>query len=1205
MKKRSWIVLLFVSFIAILVYMLTTNMALNYFASKIADKYNLKYEGIGGSVITGIYVNKISFKEKLLVDKISVKYNILNLLDTNPDISLLKADKLHVSNIKSFINSLPPSKGSSSLNLKIDKISLNIAPYTMQDIKTSQINIRLKNFIITPLHVNADIDDMNFYLNANKNEEYRKFLKDFKLESLKSKVSFNLKKKQLKITLKSNLSSFFTKNLTLEGKINYSINANFAYNGRVHVDSFKNLDKRIKKLLNKSIITFDGANKHISVLLKSDYMKALYNSQTIFNSGKLQINSREILVKDLLGNLNDSIKNAKLSLEAKSYINYKDINNTLIDYKIKSDIVNMDGNYTLGKKLLFSHVTLPKNSLLSKLYASIHSSKLFPINMNIRQKEHNFKIKIQNTNYNILGNYNINNNNFAFLSNFFNSNIKTKMDIKGDFEKGKLKVYAKIPQFSYRYDKDKKIIVKDFYGEFNLANELLMLKKYSMRSNIFDKNIKINCNKASSFNFKKKKFNFDICSNLFDANISGFTKKSLLNFQANIKPKIFISKNFKLNLIKAKAILDINTLSLRSNIDALLASNYTKNISIKTDVNYTKRRGVFYNGKIIAKDFKNIDQNLSFLLKNSTIYFDGNAEKVNIKSASKKLKLNKFVKNLNNKFKNSKFSINLKSSVRFKDLNSSKIIYHLNSDLINVAGNYFYKTDESNATLKLPKNSLLIGLDKNLHVEKIFPVKIDGKRNKSGININAKNDEFNLFAKYNTSNDKLHLKLQSPGILANIEKKNKSYKFKIKIDSLMTAKEAINSVYNLPNFRVDSQMNIDGVYKNNEAIFSVKAPWFLYEYTENKFFFLEKGFFNFSYKNMILSMKNYRANSYILEKSRKLFSDKISIFDFRKKPYKINTNVNNLLKIKGKISDKINLDIKTTNYHLKEPEADVYLSANINYYKDYNSSAITGKIDLLKGIVKYKPKNSYEINDKDIVFVNDKKTANKKKQNRAIFVNIMTKKDMLYVQDKNQVKFKSDITVYQESGKSLKILGYVEAIDGVYYSDDKKFEIGDGRVMYDGDFLNPFLNLKAYYESKPYKITLLIGGRLGSPLINFSSNPYLSQNDILSILLFGTKFSSVSSSKNISTNQALALFGNTFAKGIVSSVGIKLDRVQLLTTDEGTLGFSIEKQLSKKISIIYQNDLIQSIKMKYKLTKHMETDLTFSPNSSGVEILYK
>lgn len=1187
----------------ILVYTLTTNMALNYFANKIADRYQLKYEGIGGSIITGIYVNKISFKDKLLADKISVKYNIFNLLDVNPDISYLRADKLQISNIKKFIDSFPPGTRSSSLNLRIDKIFLNIAPFDIQGIKTSRINANLKNFILTSSHVGVDIDDMNFYLDANK--KYKKLLKDFRLESLKSKVSYDLKKSNLKITLKSNLSSFYTKNIAIVGNIVYPKDTNLSYKGEVYIKSFKNIDEKIKKLLNGSKITFRGTKKYLNALLKSDYIKAGYNSSSIFESAKLQINSKEISLKDLFENLNGNVKNAKLSLKAKSNINYKDINNTLFDYKIKSDVVNLDGNYTLGKALLLSRVTLPKKSFLFKQYKYIRQSKFFPMNTIVKHKGYNFKIKMQNKNYNILGNYNLNSNNFAFLTSFTNPNIKTKIDFKGNFKKGKITVYANIPQFSYSYNKNKKIIIKDFYGEFTLADSLLMLKKYSMESSISGKNININCNKISSYDFKNKKFDFAICSNLFDANISGIQKKSLLDFRANIKPKIFISKNLNLNLVKAKSELDMNALSLKGNLDALLASNYAKNISLKADINYTKKAGILYDGRVNLKNFVNIDQNLSLLLKNSTIYFNGDLKKADVRLTSGRLKLSKFVKNLNDKLKDSKFDISAKSSINFNDLNSSKIAYRINSDLVNIDGDYLHKSDEFNATVKLPQKSLLFDLDKNLRLKKFFPAKIDGKREKLYINLNAKNDIFNLFAKYNTLNKNLHLKLQGAGILANIEKKDKSYKFQIKIDSLMVAKEAINSVFKLPNYRVDAKMKIQGVYKKGEAVFRVEAPWFLYQYADNKFFFTEKGFFDFSYKDMILSLKKYRASSYILENSRKLFSDKLSIFDFRKKPYKINTNINNLIKIKGKISDKIVLDIKTKNYHLKEPEADIYIDANMKYLKDDNGSAITGKIDLLKGVVSYKPKNNYEINDEDIVFVNDQKTASKKKQRRTVFVNIMTKKDMLYLQDKNRVKFKGDITIYQEQGKSVKILGYVEVKDGVYYSDDKKFDVGDGRIMYDGDFLNPFLDLKAYYESKPYKITLLIGGRLGSPLINFSSNPYLSQSDILSILLFGTKFSSMSNSKNISTNQALALFGNTFAKGIVNSVGIKLDAVHLLTTDEGALGFSVEKQLSKKISIIYQNVLIQSIKMRYKLTKHIESDLTFSPDSSGVEILYK
>ena len=131
---------------------------------------------------------------------------------------------------------------------------------------------------------------------------------------------------------------------------------------------------------------------------------------------------------------------------------------------------------------------------------------------------------------------------------------------------------------------------------------------------------------------------------------------------------------------------------------------------------------------------------VALLLKNSTIYFNGGLKKADIELTSKRLKLSKFIKNLNGKLKNSKFDINLKSSINFNDVNSSKIVYHINSDLVNIVGDYLYKSDEFNATAKLPKKSSLIGLDKNLHVEKLFPVKIEGKREKLDININAKND---------------------------------------------------------------------------------------------------------------------------------------------------------------------------------------------------------------------------------------------------------------------------------------------------------------------------------------------------------------------------------------------------------------------------------------------------------------------------------
>jgi len=133
----------------------------------------------------------------------------------------------------------------------------------------------------------------------------------------------------------------------------------------------------------------------------------------------------------------------------------------------------------------------------------------------------------------------------------------------------------------------------------------------------------------------------------------------------------------------------------------------------------------------------------------------------------------------------------------------------------------------------------------------------------------------------------------------------------------------------------------------------------------------------------------------------------------------------------------------------------------------------------------------------------------------------------------------------------------------------------------------------------------LIGGRFDYPILNFTSSPYLTQNDILSILLFNTKASTLTNGQNQNKNPALSLFGSSFAKGLTDTLGVKLDRIELSTTKEGTIGVEVEKKIGRKTTIIYQNDLVQTIKIRYQNSKDIETDLTFSPEASGIDIVYK
>jgi len=314
--------------------------------------------------------------------------------------------------------------------------------------------------------------------------------------------------------------------------------------------------------------------------------------------------------------------------------------------------------------------------------------------------------------------------------------------------------------------------------------------------------------------------------------------------------------------------------------------------------------------------------------------------------------------------------------------------------------------------------------------------------------------------------------------------------------------------------------------------------------------------------------------------------------------------LNDTIDITGEISDTTSLKIYSSYYHLNEPEADLFMSINLRYFSSLAKSSLKGKINILKGTLKYKPKNTHTVSDEDIVFVNQQKHKKDAKKEFDISVNIMTKNSIKYILEKNRIDFVSDITLFKEKKEDMQVFGFVKIKDGVYYSDDKRFELGSGEILFSGEMLNPYLNLKAYYKKDPYDITILIGGKLDSPVLNFTSTPYLTQNDILSILLFNTKASSLTDSTS-NSNPALSLFGSSFAKGVADSLGVKLDRIELSTTKNGTIGFELEKKINNKVTIIYQNDLVQTIKIRYKNTPNIETNLLFSPESSGIDIIYK
>jgi translocation and assembly module TamB len=107
----------------------------------------------------------------------------------------------------------------------------------------------------------------------------------------------------------------------------------------------------------------------------------------------------------------------------------------------------------------------------------------------------------------------------------------------------------------------------------------------------------------------------------------------------------------------------------------------------------------------------------------------------------------------------------------------------------------------------------------------------------------------------------------------------------------------------------------------------------------------------------------------------------------------------------------------------------------------------------------------------------------------------------------------------------------------------------------------------------------------------------LSKEQILSLILFDTEAAAGTNSGD----EMMKMMGGAMAKSALNNLGIKLDHLVL---GEGN-SIEVGKKLSDKVTIIYVNDTVSKVKLKYEHSKHMESVIEVSEESQSYDIIYK
>jgi autotransporter translocation and assembly factor TamB len=103
------------------------------------------------------------------------------------------------------------------------------------------------------------------------------------------------------------------------------------------------------------------------------------------------------------------------------------------------------------------------------------------------------------------------------------------------------------------------------------------------------------------------------------------------------------------------------------------------------------------------------------------------------------------------------------------------------------------------------------------------------------------------------------------------------------------------------------------------------------------------------------------------------------------------------------------------------------------------------------------------------------------------------------------IEFKGDLKIDKKPGETVRIVGDIQTTRGTIDQYAKQFRIELGTVSFAAaEEINPFLNIRALYKAGDVNVYINVGGRARSPEITFSSDPPLTQTEIVSYLVFGT-----------------------------------------------------------------------------------------------------
>jgi translocation and assembly module TamB len=213
------------------------------------------------------------------------------------------------------------------------------------------------------------------------------------------------------------------------------------------------------------------------------------------------------------------------------------------------------------------------------------------------------------------------------------------------------------------------------------------------------------------------------------------------------------------------------------------------------------------------------------------------------------------------------------------------------------------------------------------------------------------------------------------------------------------------------------------------------------------------------------------------------------------------------------------------------------------------------------------------------------------------------------------VELRGDLNIRKDFREPISIIGNIGVIRGTYENFGKVFRIQEGgTVSFSGrEEIDPFLDIRALFRVSDINVYIDIGGQVSEPKITLSSDPAMSETDIVSYLIFGASSSDISSGERsaigglasgvaggIAAAQLERLMGNAVSLDVVSISGSSVEVGKYLTED---LYVAYERGTTD--SIIDSNNITYNkVLVEYHIYNNVTLDAEVGGENPGADLFY-